>query len=86
MAWAQIPPCGAMHRAEVNRQKRILEQTTVDPVLRYKLREERLSAGFTEFGNALVSKAKANARALEEREREAQRIEQEYYKNKYKEI
>ena len=60
MAVAGIPPVGQMHRDEVNRQMRNLEQTTPDPVLRWKLRDQRLHDGMVYASNAAVRKAEAN--------------------------
>lgn len=60
MAWAQIPPAGQMHRDEVNRQRRILEQTTLDPVLRWKLREERITDNLLSVSSAAVREARTN--------------------------
>lgn len=84
MATASVPPPMAKR---MDRDRRLLNQLeSADPVTRWKARQYISNQNMERLSNSLVSQAKANARALEEREREAQRIEQEYYKNKYKEI
>lgn len=60
MAWAGIPPVGQMYQDEVNRQMRRLEQTTPDPVLRWKLRDQRFHEGMVSASNAAVRKAENN--------------------------
>ena len=60
MAWAGIPPVGQLHDMEVHRQRVQMERATVDPILRYQLREQRLSDELTAASNALVSAAKEN--------------------------
>lgn len=62
MAFAAIPPRGQIHDMEVQMENLRLEQTTVDPVLRYRLREERFSKGLAECSAALVRKAEDNAK------------------------
>lgn len=62
MATAQIPPCGQLHDAEVYRVKLQREQTTLDPVERWQLREERINNELASFGAALRKQAIATAK------------------------
>lgn len=80
MAFAAVPPgmAAAMERERAEREA----LNSPDPVTRYRAKERMQNRAFAEFGAALASEAKRNAKAAERCEREAQRFEQEYYKNK----
>ena len=60
MATAQIPPTGGIYEGEKRRQNRIREMYSLDPVERWRLREQRISSGLTSVSNAAVRKAQAN--------------------------
>ena len=62
MAIALIPPRGEMYEAEKERKLLIREQTTIDPVERYKLREARLERQMIACSNKLIAQAKENGR------------------------
>lgn len=80
MAFAAVPPgmAAAMERERAEREA----LNSPDPVTRYRARERAQNRAFAEFGAALVSGATRNAKAMERQEREAQRAEREYYRNK----
>lgn len=59
-AYANLPPCGPIHDAEVRRKKLIREQTSPDPVERWRLREERIGDGLTAAAGELVRQAQKN--------------------------
>lgn len=42
MAFVNLPPCGSIYESEERRLKRIRENTTLDPVERWRLKESRL--------------------------------------------
>ena len=81
MAVAMIPPhmAAAMNRAKAERDA----MNSTDPVIRYRAKERAANRAFMEISAAMVQQAKANAKAAEQQEREAQRFEQEYNRNKY---
>lgn len=64
MAYADIPPnmAAAMNRAKAERDA----MNGPDPVTRYKARQNATDRAFIEFGAALVSDAKKNAKALQQ--------------------
>ena len=62
MAWANIPPHGAMHDALVREKLIKQEQTCIDPVMRYKLREHRLQDELISATNGLIRQAEQNAK------------------------
>ena len=80
MAFATIPPhmAAAMNRAKAERDA----MNSPDPVTRYRAKERAANRAFAEIGAAMAQQAKANAKAAEQQELEAQRFEREYYKNK----
>lgn len=80
MAMAYEPPhvTAARNRAKAERDA----MTSPDPVTRYRAKERAANRAFMEIGAAMTQKAKANAKAAEQQELEAQRFEREYYKNK----
>ena len=80
MAFAIIPPhmAAAMNRAKAERDA----MNSIDPVTRYRAKERAANRAFMEIGAAMVQQAKANAKAAEQQELEAQRFEREYYKNR----
>lgn len=59
MAFAMIPPCGGIYEAQKRQMLRQRENTTPDPVERYKLREARLNEALTDACRGLVNKAKS---------------------------
>ena len=62
MAYAMFPPCGELHEAEKERKLLIREQTTIDSVERYKLREARLERQMIACSNKLIAQAKENGK------------------------
>lgn len=80
MAVAMIPPhmAAAMDRAKAERDA----MNSPDPLTRYRAKERATNRAFMEISAAMVQQAKANAKAAEQQELEAQRFEREYYKNK----
>ena len=60
--------------------------SSADPVERWRAKERSFNRGMAEFSAALMQQAHENAKAAERQEREAQRAEKEFYKNRYKEI
>ena len=65
MATAQIPPTGGIYEGEKRRQNRIREMYSLDPVERWRLREQRISGNLVAVSRAAVSQAKENAKELE---------------------
>lgn len=59
---------------------------SVDPVERWKAKERAFNRSMAQISDAMVQQAHENAKAAERQEREAQRAEKEFYKNRYKEI
>lgn len=79
MAVASLPPGMA---AEMERTRAEYEGlNSIDPVTRYKTREQILNRSMTELSSILVQNAQNNARAAEQQELEAQRIERQFYIN-----
>ena len=62
------------------------ELNSIDPVTRWRAKERAFNRGMAEFSAALMQQAHENAKAAERQEREAQRAEKEFNKNRYKEI
>ena len=60
MAVANIPPAGGLAEAEKRRLRRIREDSTIDPVERYKLRERRLWESEIDVATEMVRQAKNN--------------------------
>lgn len=58
MAFAMIPPCGGIYDAQKRRYLRQRENTTPDPVERYRLREARLNDELTDACRELVDNAR----------------------------
>lgn len=58
MAVAMIPPCGSINDAQKRRYLRQREETSPDPVERYKLREARINDELTSACRDLVNNAK----------------------------
>lgn len=57
MAFVDMPPCGSLYESEKRRLKRIRENTTLDPVERWRLREERTQAELKSVSSELVRQA-----------------------------
>lgn len=70
MSIAEIPPLGQIKTSLERQKRRVRENTTLDPVERYKLREERISEDIAEATAALIRES---------------RIRESKYKNLYKE-
>lgn len=84
MAIAGLPP---HEQARLNRQR--AEQRAInsaDPVERGKAKERAFNRDMAQISAAMVQQAQDNAKAMERQERETQRFEQEYYRNKYNQI
>lgn len=62
MAQANIPPGGSMAMAIKRMERKRIESNTADPLLRYRLREQRLSEEFLEFGEAMRRQGEATSR------------------------
>lgn len=62
------------------------ELNSIDPVTRWRAKERAFNRSMAQISDAMVQQAHENAKAAERQEREAQRAEQEFYKNRYKEI
>ena len=80
MAFVNLPP---HEQARLNRQR--AEQralNSVDPVERWKAKEHDFNRDMAQISGAMVQQAQANAKAMERQEREAQRAEREYHRNK----
>lgn len=58
MAFAMIPPCGGIYDAQKRRYLRQRENTTPDPVERYRLRKARLNDELTDACRELVDNAR----------------------------
>ena len=58
MAIAQIPPLGQIKTSLERQKRRVRENTTLDPVERYKLREERISEDIAEATAALIRESR----------------------------
>ena len=84
MATVNLPPAAAAKQQQ--QASRILRLNSPDPLERYTARQESFNEAAASLGRAMVQQAKANAAAVERQDREAQRAEREFYKNKYKEI
>ena len=80
MAFAQVPPHVAARMSQERAEREALN--SIDPVVRYRAKENAISRAMTELSSILVQNAQNNARAAEQQELEAQRFEREYYKNK----
>ena len=60
MAIAQVDPFTA---ARMNKAEKLrADLNSVDPVTRYRAREQAMQEGLTEAGNALAKQAKANGK------------------------
>lgn len=84
MAIAGLPP---HEQARLNRQR--AEQralNSVDPVERWKAKEHAFNRDMAQISAAMVQQAQDKAKAAAKQEREIQRYEQEYFKNKYNQI
>lgn len=57
MAFVNMPPCGSLYESEERRLKRIRENTSPDPVERWRLREERTQAELKSVSSELVRQA-----------------------------
>lgn len=62
------------------------ELNSIDPTVRWKAKERAFNRSMAQISDAMVQQAHENAKAVERQEREAQRAEKEFYKNRYKEI
>lgn len=84
MAFAYVSPgmAAAMSRAKAERDA----MNSPDPVSRYRAKERVFNRDMAQISAAMVQQAQANAKAVERQERETQRFEQEYYRNKYNQI
>ena len=60
--------------------------SSADPVERWRAKERAFHRSMAQISDAMVQQAHENAKAVERQEREAQRAEKEFYKNRYKEI
>ena len=84
MAFVNLPP---HEQARLNQQRaERAELESVDPVTRYRARERAFNRNMAQVSAAMVQQAQDNAKAMERREREIQRYEQEYFKSKYNQI
>lgn len=84
MAIAGLPP---HEQARINRQRAEREAlSSPDPTVRWAARERAFNRNMAQVSAAMVQQAQDNAKAMERREREIQRYEQEYYRNKYNQI
>lgn len=54
MAFVNLPPHGQLYEAEKRRLRREREQTSIDPVERYRLREGRLQDDLTSAVGDLI--------------------------------
>lgn len=79
---ASIPPPMAKRMDEESRLLRQLESP--DPTARWTARQYISNRNMARASSALVQQAQANAKALQEQERQAERAEQEFYASKYK--
>ena len=80
MATAFLNP---IDRARVERRQSQIERlNSVDPVTRYKAKEEALADAASSFSRGMVQKAKQAEKKYLEIERNAERAEREYYKYK----
>ena len=80
MAFALVPPHVAARMSQERAEREALN--SIDPVTRYRARENAINRAMTEFSSVLVQNAQKNARVAAQQELEAQRFEREYYKNK----
>ena len=60
MATAQIPPTGGIYEAEKRRQNQIREMYSLDPVERWRLREQRISGNLVAVSQRAISQAQDN--------------------------
>jgi len=81
MAFVNLPPHELARLNQQSVEQRALN--SADPIERWAARQRAVNRNMAQVSAAMVQQAQANARAMERREREAQRFEQEYYKNKY---
>ncbi len=80
MATAFLNP---IDRARVERRQSQIERlNSIDPVTRYKAKEEALADAVTSFSKGVVQKAKQAEKEYLDIERKAERAEREYYKFK----
>ncbi len=75
MAVAQVDPFTAARMAKAEKLRADL--TSVDPVTRYRAREQAMQEGLTEAGNALAERARINGKQY-------QRIINQPEKSRYK--
>ena len=78
MAIAFVDPISAARKSR--RDQLAADMKSPDPVTRYRAKEKAMNHAFMEISAAMVQQAKANAKAAEQQELEAQRFEREYYK------
>lgn len=79
---ASMPPPMAKRMDE---DRRLLNQLeSQDPTERWAANQRITNRNMERFSDALIQQARANAKALQEQERQAERAEQEFYASKYK--
>lgn len=62
MAYAPIPPTGEIYKAQKRRERKERERNSIDPVERYRLRENRLTDDLCVVTTALVRQAEINGK------------------------
>lgn len=60
MAQVNLPPCGPLFEAERHRELKRIEDTTLDPVTRYQLREARIFDDLRSASAEMVRQAQRN--------------------------
>lgn len=82
MAMVNLPP---HQQAELERERAVrAAMSSPDPVVRWAVKENSINRAMEEAGAALMDRARANAKALANQEREAQRAEMEFYSKRYR--
>lgn len=70
MAYAPVPPVGGLAEALKRREMLRREQTSIDPVERYKLREERIQRGLVTASDAMIAQARETAKIIKNNNKE----------------
>lgn len=78
MAIVNLPPAAAAKQQQ--QASRALRLQSIDPVERYKAREEQIAEAAREYSGELLRQAERNRKAQEAQERAYDRIEREHQK------